>query len=116
MAGEPGHDPEHGTAKSKRAFATIYRNEGLYEMGFPHILFWGTGGPSHRRARSISELELVFHLLRLYHRRFSQDASFLFFAHSVIPRRTVIGVTRATAGAAKRGGRGQRCTAATVPQ
>lgn len=93
MAGEPGHDPEQATTKNKRAFTTVYSNEGLYEMGFPHLFYRGTGGPSHPRGRPISESELVAHLLRLHHRRFCQDASFLFFAHSVIQRRTVCGVT-----------------------
>lgn len=92
MVGELGHDPQHGSGLDKRAFSTLYSNEGLYEMGFPHLFYRGTGGPSHTRQRPVSENELVSHLVKLHHRRFSQDASFLFFAHSAIQKRTVNGV------------------------
>lgn len=61
-------------------------------MGLPHPFFRGPGGPSHVRQRRVSEAEIVAHLLRLHHRRFSQEASFIFFVHSVIQKRTVTGI------------------------
>lgn len=93
MVREPGHDAQHGSGSDKRAFTNIYSYDGLYEMGFPHLFFRGTGGPFHARHRPVSEVDLVAHLLRLHHKRFSRDAAFLFFSHSVIQRRTVNGVT-----------------------
>lgn len=93
LASEPGYDATHGRGEEKRAFSTAYSSEGLYELGFPHLFFKGTGGPGHARPRPVTESELVCHLLRLHHRRFSRDAQFSFFAHSIIQRRTVNGVT-----------------------
>lgn len=92
IALEPGHDPQHGLGTDKRAFPTICSNEGLYEMGLPHPFFRGPGGPSHVRQRRVSEAKIVAHLLRLHYKRFSQEASFIFFVHSVIQKRTVNGI------------------------
>lgn len=93
LAAEPGYDTTHGCGQERPAFSTVYSSEGLYEHGFPHLFIKGAGGPGHARPRAITESELACQLLRLHHRRFSRDAQFLFFAHSIFQRRTVNGVT-----------------------
>jgi len=96
IATEPSHDRDNGSGPKKRAFTALHSNNGLHEFAFPHLFFKGVGGPDQNRLRPVTEAELVGHLLRLHHRRFSRDAQFLYFAHSVLQqRRTVMGVTAA---------------------
>jgi len=88
---EPGHD-DCARANGQRSFVSFDHFDFLYERSFPSLFSLGVAGPSLRREKQVSEKELVTHLLRLHHRRFSSNAQFVYFAHSKVERRIFNGV------------------------